>query len=113
MFIFFGCFSFMESLVFEQPVRFRIDVCSVTSDLWVHCTKVEQEFKIELYMRTVRASAGVYVSLRALFSSLFCKKRYDPVHILHIAHMRRNMIFLTMWYVRPAKSQISLRIRAV
>ena len=27
--------------------------------------------------------------------------------------MSRNMIFPTMWYMRPAKPQISLRIRAV
>ena len=29
------------------------------------------------------------------------------------AYMSRNLIFPTMWYLRPAKSQISLRIRAV
>ena len=29
------------------------------------------------------------------------------------AHMSRDMRFPTMWYVRPAKPQISLRIRAV
>ena len=89
----------------------------MTSDLWVHCTSVEQEFKIELYMRTVRALAGgISVSQGTFFSNLLCKKRYDPVHIVHfvhIAHMSRNLRFLTMWYVRPAKSQISLRIRAV
>ena len=28
-------------------------------------------------------------------------------------HMSRDMRFQTMWYVRPAKPQISLRIRAV
>ena len=28
-------------------------------------------------------------------------------------HMSRNMMFPTMWYVRLAKPQISLRIRAV
>ena len=28
-------------------------------------------------------------------------------------YMSRGMRFPTMWYVRPAKSQISLRIRAV
>ena len=32
---------------------------------------------------------------------------------LFITHMSQCMRFPTMWYVRPAKSQISLRIRAV
>ena len=31
----------------------------------------------------------------------------------NIPQMSRDMRFLTMWYVRPAKAQASLRIRAV
>ena len=34
-------------------------------------------------------------------------------YILDIHEMSRGMRFPTMWYVRPAKSHISLRIRAV
>ena len=30
----------MESFVFEQQVLFRVDICSVTSDLRVKCLRV-------------------------------------------------------------------------
>ena len=35
------------------------------------------------------------------------------VYICLVLYMSHYMIFPTMWYVRPAKPQISLRIRAV
>ena len=35
------------------------------------------------------------------------------LHSLAMKHLSRNMRFPTMWYVRPAKAQTSLRIRAV
>ena len=38
---------------------------------------------------------------------LFCK------HILLCLHMSRHMRFPTMWYLRPAKPQISLRVHPV
>ena len=34
-------------------------------------------------------------------------------HLLFFLHLRRGIRFPTMWYVRPAKPQISLRICAV
>ena len=40
------------------------------------------------------------------------KNRLD-VSFEHTEEMSRNMRFPTMWYVRPAKPQISLRLRAV
>ena len=40
--------------------------------------------------------------------------RYNQVCFKGTAvYMRRYLIFPTMWYLRPAKSQISLGIRAV
>ena len=50
----------------------------------------ELEFKIEFYMRIVKASAGGVRVSQCTFSNLFCKKCYDPEHI---AHMSRNMRF--------------------
>ena len=35
------------------------------------------------------------------------------VRMLFRLHLRRDMRFLTMWNVQPAKPQTSLRIRAV
>ena len=35
------------------------------------------------------------------------------LHLRQEDHLSRDMRFPTMWYVRPAKAQISLRIRAV
>ena len=42
-------------------------------------------------------------------------KRIDPFMALiyiYIYHMSRGMRFPTIWYVRPAKAQTSLRIQA-
>ena len=33
--------------------------------------------------------------------------------LLRLMYMSRDMRFQTMWYVRPVKPQISLRVRAV
>ena len=38
---------------------------------------------------------------------------YVLLHLQRIMYLSRNMRFPTIWYVRPAKPQISLRIRAV
>ena len=38
---------------------------------------------------------------------------YFIFHLTQNKHVSRYMRFPTMWYVRPAKPQISLRIRAV
>ena len=45
-------------------------------------------------------------------SGVWTLPQRDFTHI-HIIIMSRDMRFPTMWYVRPAKPQISLRIRAV
>ena len=36
-----------------------------------------------------------------------------PTHKMFVSHMSRDMRFPTMWYVRPAKAQTSLRIRVL
>ena len=38
---------------------------------------------------------------------------YDQYSLEYHDNMSRDMRFPTMWYVRPAKAQTSLRIRAV
>ena len=45
--------------------------------------------------------------------SFWFKHLYLHFHLHSNIQMSRDMIFPTMWYVRPAKPQISLRIRAV
>ena len=40
-------------------------------------------------------------------------KVFTPEMRFHVCYICRDMRFRTMWYVRPAKPQISLRIRAV
>ena len=41
------------------------------------------------------------------------KSADDKKHVKITQHMSRDMRFPTMWYVRPAKAQTSLRIRTV
>ena len=50
---------------------------------------------------------------RFLYSSKGTQFIYMFFVIIMQWHMSRDMIFPSMWYVRPAKPQISLRIRAV
>ena len=54
---------------------------------------------------------SIYISIYLnLFHTGIC---HVGMHVKTCAHMSRDMRFPTMWYVRPAKPQISLRIRAV
>ena len=57
----------------------------------------------------IMLSCSLVVSCRetAGLSALLC------VLFLPLSHMSRGMRFATMWYVRPAKAQTSLRIRTV
>ena len=41
---------------------------------------------------------------------LWQQRKHDSIHVTIL--MSHGMRFPTMWYVRPAKPQISLRIRA-
>ena len=50
-------------------------------------------------------------ALEVWFSIVFCYMTEDIVRIN--LNMSKCMRFPTMWYVRPAKAQTSLRIRAV
>ena len=42
----------------------------------------------------------------------FCEC-FKEMKVFHIPHMSRDMRFPTIWYVRPARAQTSLRLRAV
>ena len=51
------------------------------------------------------------LSVFAVFINL-AKENYDYVFI-EVRHLSHDMRFPTIWYLRPAKAKISLRIRAV
>ena len=54
-------------------------------------------------------SIGLHCLSKYLFTCIKNKKKVD----LMFNEMSQCMRFTTIWYVRPAKPQISLRIRAV
>ena len=65
------------------------------------------ECQISTYLVIISNGIGICTSRFILVNN-------DSHHkIFTFVHMSRDMRFSTMWYVRPAKHQISLRIRAV
>ena len=61
----------------------------------------------------VEKGLGVFGSME-IYMSIYTETQADTCkQCRHICDMSHGMEFPTMWYVRPAKPQISLRIRAV
>ena len=75
----------------------------------------------ELYVRSVNGEASLAAvnQICVIHEAInVCKKKKSKDSLKACfengnIHMSRGMRFPTMWYVRPAKPQISLRIRAV
>ena len=84
--------------------------------------RISRVFRIREAIRVNRATCGLLCTFPFSFfwkSEIACAYKSTLLQrtllksFLHIPYLSRDMRFPTMWYVRPAKPQTSLRIRAV
>ena len=67
----------------------------------------------ESYSRTIELVTAMCYSVTSSESVLQRNLSRDNNAVLHLCYDRFDLGFPTMWCVRPAKAQTSLRIRAV
>ena len=92
---------------------------NVNSDLDFYCLSLSYSFRFISCRQHFAGGGGCVVStanlLNDILMDLIPNNNYETLDQLGKMQndLSRDMRFPTMWYVRPAKAQTSLRIRAV
>ena len=84
----------------------------MTSNFFVLCTNMNVSLSLNVFIANTKQGVGPQV-FPTLVTALPLQYTYKALHRQWRTYLSRGMRFPTIRYVRPAKAQTSLRIRAV